>query len=63
MAQIKFGIKVPMAVDDYLWVTQDSGRGFSDRNPVLFDTKESALEAAKIWGPMAIVEEYPVDII
>jgi len=59
MAKTKYGIKVPMAVDDYVWVCTVTAP--HDPQPVLYETRAAALEAAEIWGPLARVETYPVD--
>ena len=58
MAKTKYGIKVPLAVDDYIWVTEDTGRCDFDLRPVLYNTREEAKTAAKIWGSLARVEPY-----
>lgn len=59
MTKIKYGIKVPMAVDDYIWVTKDRGQLSQDGlTPVLYDTKCEATQAAKIWGTLAKVEPF-----
>ena len=58
MVKTKYGIKVPMAVDDYIWVTELTGCCDFDLQPVLYDTVEEAKAAAKIWGPMAQVKLY-----
>jgi hypothetical protein len=58
VAETKYGIKVPFD-GTYIWVSQFNGAG--DSVPRLFDSKKSAEEAATIWGPAAIIEEYPVD--
>lgn len=58
MAKTKYGIKVPVAVDDYIWVTKDCcGNGF-DLQPMLYDTEDAAERAAEIWGALARVEVY-----
>lgn len=63
MVETKYGIKVPLAVDDYIWVTKDGrGNGF-DLQPMLYDTEDEAERAAEIWGPLAKVEPYEVDKI
>lgn len=51
----KYAIMVPMAKNDYIYVTDING---DILNPVLFDTKEEALDKASIWGPKAKVVEY-----
>jgi len=60
---MKYGIKVPLALDhhgeynDWLWVTQGDGK--FQLEPLLFEEKELAEEyALKVWGYSAIVEEY-----
>ncbi len=61
MAKTKYGIKVPLAVDDYIWVTEDRGSYNFDPRPVLYNTRNEAVRAAEIWGPMAEIKPYPVD--
>lgn len=61
MAKTKYGIKVPLAVDDYIWVTEDTGRCDFDLRPVLYNTRNEAKKAAKIWGSLARVEAYESD--
>ena len=60
---MKYGIKVPLALDhhgeynDWLWVTQGDSK--FQLEPLLFEERELAEEyALKVWGPNAIVEEY-----
>jgi len=52
---------VPLAVDDYIWVTEDRGSYNFDPRPVLYNTRNEAVRAAEIWGPMALVEPFVVD--
>lgn len=47
-----YGITVPLAVNDYVWVCYGST---FDLNPVMFKTKEQAMDAAKTWGPLAMI--------
>jgi hypothetical protein len=61
MAKTKYGIKVPMAVNDYIWVTELPKNGVFDVQPVLYNTFAEANAAAEIWGPMARVEPFVVD--
>jgi hypothetical protein len=61
MVKTQYGVKVPLAVDDYIWVTKDTGSCNFDLQPVLYDTVEEAEIAAEIWGPMAQVEPFVVD--
>lgn len=53
----RYGIKVPLAVDDYIWVTKDSNNKLG-LEPLLFNTYSEAEEHAEIWGSMAKVVEY-----
>jgi hypothetical protein len=61
MAKTKYGIKVPMAADDYIWVTEIPISDVFDLQPVLYNTFAEAKAAAEIWGPMARVETFVVD--
>lgn len=53
----KYGIKVMVSVDDWIWVTEDQLQSKSDRSyigfgmvyPVLFDDYWEAEEASQIW--------------
>ena len=59
MAKTKYGIKIPLAVDDYIWVTKDTGRcNMWNLEPELYDSEAEAKTAAEIWGPVAKVAEY-----
>lgn len=58
MAKTQYGIKIPLAVDDYIWVTEMSDLSSFDLQPVLYNTVEEATAAAEIWGPLARVELY-----
>lgn len=54
-----FGIRVPLAVDDYIWVNNpNTNDPVFNPEPLLFETREEALDHAKIWGPFATVKEY-----
>ena len=57
-----YGIRVPMAVDDYIWVCGRPDPKTFEVSPILFDSKEKALESAKIWGPLAYVKEYDLTL-
>lgn len=60
--KIKYGIKVPLAVDDYIWVTEDTGKcGMFELQPVLYNDFDEAKAASEIWGPMAKIETFSVD--
>ena len=54
---IKFAVMVPFAADDYIYVTKPTGEMY-EVEPVLYNTKKEAEEAATIWGPLAKVVEY-----
>jgi hypothetical protein len=54
---IKYGIKVPFE-ETKLWVMEDSGKPWPDKQRIqLFDTREAAEAAAQIWKNYT-VEEY-----
>lgn len=60
---MKYGIKVPIALDnhgeytDWLWIT--IGDSKFQLEPMLFEERVLAEEyALKVWGNNAIVEEY-----
>lgn len=50
-----------MAVGDYVWVTKNSNNKLGP-NPMLYSTIKEAEDAAKIWGPLAKIAEYEVDL-
>ena len=52
---IKFAIMVPMAKDNYIYVTDING---DILKPVLFDDKKEAKRQAEPWGNLAKVVEY-----
>lgn len=54
---IKFAIMVPVSVDDYIYVTEQTG-GMYEVETVLYNTRQEAEAAAEIWGTMAKVVEY-----
>ena len=51
----KYAVKVPMSVEDYIYVTEGK---FYDTRPVLFTSRQEAEEHAEIWGPFAKVVRY-----
>lgn len=53
-----YGIRVPLAVDDYIWVSDSINSTPMNPKPLLFKTKEEAYNHAKIWGPLAVVKRY-----
>lgn len=57
---MKYAIKVPFDNEGYLYVTRPSGKMY-EVEPVLYDTREDAVEAAKIWGKFARIVEYKED--
>ena len=50
----KYAIKVMLAADDWIYVTEPEGTMFEVR-PVLFDTRAEAEEHAAIWGVSKVV--------
>ena len=54
---IKFAVMIPLAEDDYIYVTEPAGTMF-EVEPVLYNTEKEAVEAAAIWGVNARVVEY-----
>ena len=53
---MKYAIRVPLAVDDYIFVT-DVRSPFDVRTKT-FDSFEDAKNHAEIWGPLAEIVEY-----
>ncbi len=53
---MKYAIKVPFDNEGYLFVTQPTGNMY-EVEVVLYDTREEAVEAAKIWGKFALIVE------
>lgn len=54
-----YGIKVPMAVDDYVWVIDDSKSTWDNPKPLLFRSKDTAIDyALSVWGELAKVKRY-----
>ena len=45
----KFAVKVMLAVDDWIYVTEGTRGKCWDLKPVLFDTRPEAEEYAKSW--------------
>jgi hypothetical protein len=60
--KILYGIRVPLAHDDYIWVCGSPDPKTFEVEPILFENKEKALEHAKIWGPLAYVKEYDAPV-
>jgi hypothetical protein len=55
----KFGIKVPMAKDDWVWVTTGRPDPVTLELEVLtFDTIQDAHHLADSFGPLAMVSEF-----
>lgn len=52
-----YGIRVPMAADDFVWILEDNKDVFNPK-PLLFRTEDKAYEAAKNFGPLAAVKKY-----
>ena len=53
-----YGIRVPLSVDDYVWVTDYKHSTPFNPKPLLFETEDAAYEHLKIWGPLAQVKRY-----
>ena len=53
---MKYAIKVPFDNEGYLFVTKPSGNMY-EVEVVLYDTREEAVEAAKICGKFALIVE------
>ena len=53
-----YGVKIPLAVDDYIWVVDSTRSSRTDPKPLLFETKEEAYTHAEVWGPLAVVKRY-----
>lgn len=54
---MKYGVKVPLFGDEWLWVTRGDSK--FHLAPMLFETKQQAEEyALTVWGENARVEEY-----
>ena len=57
--KIKYGIKLQIAVDDYIWVTEDNRKcGMFELRPKLYSTFDEAQAAAKSWKKFARVEPF-----
>ena len=55
---VKYGILVPFLGDE-LWVMEDNGMPVPNNQRVqLFDTREAAEEAAKIWETYTVKEYF-----
>jgi hypothetical protein len=59
---IKYAVMVPFDNEGYLYITKPTGEIY-EVTPVLHDTYEIALEAAKIWGKFARIVEYTEESI
>lgn len=46
---MKYAVKVQLAVDDWIYVTEDRGQCDFDLRPVLFDSREAAEQFADGW--------------
>jgi hypothetical protein len=58
-----YGIKVPLGVDDYVWVLDDAASTPFEPRPVLFDCRDKAEKHREIWGPLAIVKRYDTELV
>ena len=58
---VKYGIRVPFD-NGHLWVTEDSGRPAPNHLRVqLFDSREAAEAAAKIWKNYSVEEYFDIE--
>ena len=46
---MKYAVKIQLAVDDWIYVTEDNGSNCWDLTPVLFDDIQNAERFAEIW--------------
>lgn len=58
-----YGIRVPIVVNEYVWVIDDTKSTFFDLQPLLFETEKEAKEYAKLWGDHAIVKKYCAGLV
>lgn len=59
-----YGIRVPLAVDDYVWVIDTNSKDVVfDPKPLLFKTKEEAITRAKAFGTLACVKKYEAGVV
>lgn len=58
-----YGIKIQLAVDDYVWVCDSKHSTVTNPKPLLFSSKEKAHDHASIWGPLAIVKRYEESVL
>lgn len=57
---MKYAVMVPFGNEGYIYVTHPTGEMY-EVEPVLHDTREAAVDAAKIWGKFARIVEYKED--
>jgi hypothetical protein len=50
----RYAIKIALAADDWIYVTEPSGTMF-EVTPVLFNSRKEAEEHAAIWGVSKVV--------
>lgn len=46
---MKYAVKIQLAVDDWIYVTEDNGGNCWDLTPVLFNDIQEAERFAEIW--------------
>lgn len=57
--KIKYGIKIQLAVDDYIWMTEDNKKcNMFDLRPKLYKTFDEAQAAAKDWKGFVSIEPF-----
>lgn len=46
---MKYAVKIMLAVDDWIYITEDTGGNCWDLQPVLFDSRKEAEKYADVW--------------
>jgi hypothetical protein len=55
---VKYGVRIPFENDE-IWVMEDSGLPFPNNQRIqLFDSREAAEEAGKIWKKYTVKEYF-----
>lgn len=59
---MKYGVKIPFPDGELLWVTQGDSK--FNLQPILFDSEQEAIYyASTVWGNVAKVMPYVIDIV
>ncbi len=54
-----YGIRIPLATDDYVWLTEHNKRNLHNSTPLLFRTRELAVKYASDFDNNLVkVEKY-----